>query len=179
MFVVDPLPRITERVVLRRLQVADLEAFQSYRQDPEVGRYQSWEMKSDFAAKSFLANMSTVALFQPGQWSQIAIAHRSTDTLIGDIGVCVAENKDEAEIGVSLSRLSQGQGFASEAVRETIRLVFEQSEVNRIVGITDVRNRPSVRLLERVGMTQTETLYSTFKGEPCTEYVFVISRPSK
>ena len=170
------LPRASNRIVLRRLSVSDLADFQEYRCDPEVALYQGWQAMSDPEARSFLAQMTTTKLFNPGHWCQIGITHGSTNTLIGDIGICVATGHGEAEIGFSMARHAQRKGFASEAVLESIRFVFEQSDVMQVVGITDARNLPSIRLLERIGMEKCREFESMFRGEPCTEILYKISR---
>lgn len=172
----DLLPRNSKLTVLRRLSVSDLADFQEYRCDPEVARYQGWQPESDAKAKLFLAHMNTAKLLKPGHWCQIGITHRSTDTLIGDIGICVAADQGEAEIGFSLARHAQNKGIATEAVREAIQFVFEDSEVKQVVGMTDARNVPSIRLLERVSMEKCREFESIFRGEPCTEILFTISR---
>jgi RimJ/RimL family protein N-acetyltransferase len=175
----DLLPRTSERTILRRLGVADLADFQAYRSDPEVARYQGWEVMLDKDARAFLAAVNGAALFRPGDWSQIGIADRSTDRLIGDVGICIAADEREAEIGFSLARHAQGEGLASEAVREAIHLLFEHTDVGRIVGITDVRNSPSIRLMERIGMEKFEEQETVFRGEPCIEYFFAIARKTE
>jgi hypothetical protein len=38
----EPLPIATARTTLRRLSTDDVAAFQAYRTDPEVGRWQGW-----------------------------------------------------------------------------------------------------------------------------------------
>lgn len=172
----DPLPRNTERIVLRRLDAEDLAAFQAYRCDPEVARYQGWESTSDAEALAFLKATNTEALLQPGAWSQIAIAEQPDGRLIGDIGICLSEDAREAEIGFSLNRQSQGKGLAGEAVREAILLVFEQSAAEKVIGITDARNQPSIRLLERLGFQKIREAETVFQNEACTEFVFMISR---
>lgn len=172
----DLLPRTSKRTILRRLGTRDLSDFQAYRSDPEVARYQGWEVMSDTEARSFLAAANEATLLRPGHWSQIGIADRSTDTLIGDVGICVATHQDEVEIGFSVARHAQGKGLASEAVQEAIRFVFEYSKVSRIIGITDARNAPSIRLMERVGMHKFNEQDTVFRGELCTEYVFAVSR---
>ncbi len=173
------LPRISKRIVLRRLGISDLEDFQSYRCDPEVARYQDWEVMSDNEARSFLAAVNRDTLLRPGYWSQIGIAHRRDDRLIGDIGLCVAAQLGQAEIGFSLARHAQGKGLAREAVQEAMRLVFEHSDVNQIIGITDARNLPSIKLMESVGMEKFDEQDTVFKDEPCTEHFFVLSRDEK
>lgn len=173
------LPKQGDGVVLRRLVVADLPAFQAYRHDPEVGRYQGWSPISDDAAVAFLAEMSTSALLQPGEWVQIGIARPDDDRLIGDIGLFMAADRSYAEIGFSLSRDAQGHGLATMAVREAITLVFEQTTAERVIGITDARNEPSIRLLERVGMHQVATSEAMYRGEPCLEHTYSLARPNR
>ena len=109
-------------------------------------------------------------------WSQIGIAKSDDDSLIGDIGLLLAHDGTYAEIGFTLRRQSQGQGIATIVVREAINLVFELTEAERIVGITDARNLSSIRLLERVGMRKIESANAVFRGEPCVEYTYALSR---
>ena len=172
----DPLPRECERVVLRRLRPTDLSAFQAYRHDPRVGLYQGWEPQSDEDASRFIAEMSHVALFVPGEWTQLAIADRQTDTLIGDIGIHVAADEARAEIGFTLSAAAQGVGLGTEAVQAAMALIFEQTHVSEVIAVTDTRNLPAARLLERVGMRHRETVAAVFRGEPCFEHVYGIAR---
>lgn len=173
----DPFPRLAPRVVLRRLSPGDLEDFQAYRSDPKVARYQSWPRMSDDEASAFLAEEEAAPFGRPG-WLQIAIAERSTGCLVGDIGICLQLNSAApAEIGFTLAAQSQGQGLASEAVRETLALLFEQTDVAEVLAITDTRNLASIRLLERVGFDLSQTVPSIFRGEPCTEHVYRMRRP--
>jgi aminoglycoside 6'-N-acetyltransferase len=172
----DALPRTCGRVSLRRLAAADLPAFQAYRHDASVGLYQDWAPLSDEDASQFIADMSHVALFPRGQWVQLAIADRRTNALIGDLGVCVAADGVSAEIGITLASAAQGMGFATDALQALIRLTFDQAAVLRISAGVDARNLPAIRLLGRVGMLKVDTVAGRFRGEPCEEHVFVLSR---
>ncbi|HEV7667584.1 MAG TPA: GNAT family N-acetyltransferase [Thermoanaerobaculia bacterium] len=175
--VLDPFPRLAPRVALRRLSPADLEDFQAYRADPEVALYQSWRSMSAEEASAFLAERGAAPFGRSG-WFQIGIADRSTGRLVGDIGICLHRDESEpAEIGFTLASQWQRRGFASEAVRETLGLLFERTGVGQVIAITDTRNLPSIRLLERVGFHLSRTIPAFFRSEPCTEHVFVIGRP--
>ena len=72
----EALPRTVHRIVLRRLRADDLQAFQAYRHDPAVSRYQGWTAQSDDAANAFFEEMYRVKLLQRGAWTQLAIARR-------------------------------------------------------------------------------------------------------
>jgi [ribosomal protein S5]-alanine N-acetyltransferase len=175
---VDPLPRIANGVVLRRFAASDLAAFQAYRHDAVLGQYQGWSATSDSDATALLAEMRIATLLQPGTWSQIGIAEFNGQAIIGDIGLFLASDGRHAEIGFTLGRESQGHGIATIAVREAINLVFEHTEAEQVRGITDARNLPSIRLLERVGMHSTESRGAVFRGEACLEHVYAVSRQS-
>jgi RimJ/RimL family protein N-acetyltransferase len=121
--------------------------------------------------------MASAELFQPGIWAQIGIADGSNDKLIGDMGVCISADGQYAEIGFTLSDTYHGKGLASEAVRETISMLFEANDIQRVIGITDSRNIPSIQLLERVGMKLASTDRAMFRGQDCDEHTYLVERP--
>jgi aminoglycoside 6'-N-acetyltransferase len=173
----DPFPRPFELGVLRRLAVSDLAAFQAYRHDPEVGRYQGWSPLSDEDAVTFLASMAVAPVFEPGQWTQIGIVDAHTLALLGDIGLHLSADTLTLGIGFTLSRSAQGRGIATAAVREAIGLAFERTSIERVVGVTDTRNVASARLLHRVGMSLVASHDTVFKGARCIEDTYAVMRP--
>lgn len=172
-------PQVTERVVLRRFQMSDRDAFVAIRNDPEVARYQSWDTLDQAAAQSFIREMSQAEPGIPGAWFQFAIARRATDELIGDCALHIKQDDPrQAEIGFTLARHAQGQGLASEAVSALLTYVFQTHDVQRVVAICDVRNRGSFALLERLGLRrEAHTLQSYWnKGSWTDEYQYAVLR---
>jgi aminoglycoside 6'-N-acetyltransferase len=149
---IDPLPWRAERVVLRRFRRDDLEAFQAYRHDSDVGRWQGWKPTSDEDALVMIDEMAAAPFPRLGDWLQIAIADAADDRLLGDIGLYLAPDGKEAELGISLAREAQGRGLALEAAQTVVAGLRAHTAARRLLGITDVRNAPSARLLERLGM---------------------------
>jgi RimJ/RimL family protein N-acetyltransferase len=170
------LPCCFDGGLLRRLAPADLPAFQAYRGIPGLGRYQGWSPMSDAEAGAFLAGMAEASLLAPGEWVQLGIAETAAGRLVGDIGLCLDTDSRTAEIGFTLAPSHQGRGIATAAVRAAARLVFGATPAERILGITDVRNAPSVRLLQRAGFRHAESRDTVFRGEPCREAVYVLAR---
>ena len=172
----DPFPRYAQRLV-RRFRVDDIDDFQSYRSDLDVGRYQGWNALRREDAELFLAKMGAAGFGRMGEWLQIAIADRATDALLGDIGIHLLDTAPRsAEIGFTIARSAQGRGLGLEAVSAAVTLLFEASEALRIEAVTDARNLPSIKLLERLGMRKERTQSAIFKGEPCEEIVYVLER---
>ena len=168
-------PVTTDRLTLRRLQPNDLERFAACRADPVLARYQGWSPLSVDEARSFIREMQLAPAFETEAWLQIAIASRPGDELIGDIGLCLHAG-GEAEIGFTLARALHGKGLATEALRALIPALFARPEVQRVVGITDARNRASIRVLERLGMALVGRTEALFKGEACTELRYALER---
>ena len=172
----EALPITTERLILRRFADGDLEAFLGYRSDPQVARYQSWSEIDTDQARAFIRGQQAVPFAAHGEWFQIAIADVSGGRLLGDVGVCVRSSGTVAEIGFTLARQSQGHGIAFEAVIRVLRLVFETTRVECIVAITDLRNIASMRLLLRLGFSQTKIESAPFKGETCDEATYSLRK---
>lgn len=148
----DPLPRLGAGMVLRRLSSADLPALQACRSYTGLGRKQGWSAMPNGKARAFLDEMHTLPLFRPGEWAQIGISEPQDGTVLGDIGLCIAEDARSAEIGFTLARPAQGRGLATAAAEAPLHLILECTTVERIFAITERRNCASIGLLERIGM---------------------------
>ena len=143
---------VTERLVLRALQAGDADTMFAYRSDPEIMRYQGWDPESLADVRAFIADNQRYERYAPGTWRQFAIAIRSDGTMVGDCGVHVPEDKPEqAEFGITLATAFQRRGYASEALRALLRLVFDTLGKHRVFASVDPRNAPSITLFERAG----------------------------
>ena len=171
------LPLETERLVLRRFRSRDLAPFLAYRNDPEVSRYQSWERVSTSEGRRLLGAQRTVSPGAPGRWLQVAIEEKSSGTLIGDCAIRVERSPHrQAEIGFTLARAYQGQGFAAEAVARLICFAFEDLDLHRLTALTVCGNARSIALLERLGMRREAHFIDNarFKGAWVSEYLYAL-----
>lgn len=151
----------TERLRLRPLAERDAARLAAYRSHEDVARYQSWS--------AFTLDDALALIHHDGPWTQIAIALRETDEIIGDIGVCPAPD-GWAEIGFTLAPEHQGHGYASEAVRAVVE------QFSRLVAIIDARNTAAIALVTRLGFRLEKTERAEFKGGVCDEHHFVLLR---
>ena len=172
-------PLNTARLRLRRFRDADLPTFLAYRNDPEVARYQDWESTSEEEGRAFLVGQQEAQPGVPGQWFQFAIERKATATVIGDCGLKVrGDDARQAEIGFTLARTSQGQGYASEAVAAVLAYAFEVLKLHRVVAVTDCANTAAVALLERLGLRREGHFLQNiwFKGRWGDEYLYALLR---
>jgi RimJ/RimL family protein N-acetyltransferase len=169
----------TARLRLRQFALDDLAHFRSYRNDPDIARYQSWSEFSEQEAVDFIAAQKALRPGVPGQWFQFAIELKATNALIGDCALKIDEHEPrQAEIGFTLAREHQGRGYASEAVSRVLDYAFRALCLHRVVAITDCENAPSVALLERLGMRREGHFKQNvwFKGKWGDEYLYAILR---
>ncbi|MBS3967439.1 MAG: GNAT family N-acetyltransferase [Truepera sp.] len=145
------LPLTTARLQLRPLQPTDQEAFLSYRNDPEVIRYQSWTQLTPEEAQAFL-QQAAAATPGPGQSLQLAITLQGSNLLIGDCLLQLSADGQQGEISFTLSPLYQGQGYGLEAVTALLEYAFGTLNLHRISAVTDARHTASAKLLMRLGM---------------------------
>lgn len=176
MTVTDGTIAVTEHLVLRRMTDDDAPALAAYRSDPDLARYQSWEAPFPVAAaQELIAGMSDVRFAEPGAWLQIAI--EVDGRLIGDVAVHVdGDDPRLATVGFTLAAGAQGRGFATEALRAVMSVLFTEHGVHRISADCDARNVRSVALLERVGMRREahHRKSAWWKGEWTDEYVYAV-----
>jgi RimJ/RimL family protein N-acetyltransferase len=142
---------LTDRLILRCLHLADADAMFAYRGDPNVYLYQSWEPQSLQEVQLFIASTQNVEFNTPG-WYQIAIALRENSTLIGDLGIHILEADPRiAEIGITITPSMQGNGYATEAIKAILKLLFVELQKHRVFASVDPQNLPSMALMERIG----------------------------
>lgn len=161
-------------VLLRRLSPDDLLAFQAYRTDPDIARYQGWSTMDDGQALDFLRGMQAAPFLDLGKWCQIGVADPQSGRLIGDMGLFQSACGTEVELGITLERAAQGKGRATQAMQMAITLIWTRSPALAIRTWCDQRNTAAVALMHRNGMTYLGT-----EQNGITEEAFVLQRPDR
>lgn len=81
-------------------------------------------------------------------WQQFAISVKD-GSMIGDLDIRFSPPWNAtAELGFALDPRWQRQGLCAEAVEAMVRRLFRNGR-RRLVAVTDARNRPAQRVLER------------------------------
>jgi RimJ/RimL family protein N-acetyltransferase len=141
----------TARLRLDALRQADAAAMFAYRADPVVGRYQGWHPATLDEVERFIEGQVAVAFATVGSWRQFAIRPRAGGELIGDLGLHFVD-ADTVELGITLAAAQQSRGYAAEAMRAALALVFDTLGRRRVTASVDPRNLACVRLLQRLGL---------------------------
>lgn len=166
----------TERLLIRRLNMSDLEALVAYRSLPEVAWMQLWDSYDLEKGRALIEECQTLEPFTPAGWFQFAVEHKGLAKLIGDLYFKMDDAGKQAELGYTFDPQFQGQGLATEATKALLEHAFRVVGLHRIYAITDPRHTRSVALMRRLGMRQEahfrENLW--FKGAWADDVVYAI-----
>lgn len=149
-----PWPVHTDRLTLRPATAGDADATWRFRQRADVCRWLTRAHTSPAAHRTWFQAPDTLA--------RTLIIERD-GTVVGDLMVKIEDAwaQDEiadrardvqAELGWVLDPEYAGHGYATEAVREVLRLCFKDLGLRRVTAICFAGNEASWRLMERVGM---------------------------
>jgi RimJ/RimL family protein N-acetyltransferase len=153
-------PVRTERLTLRPATPEDLRAVYAIRSRPEVGQwmpdlpvsYDAWVL-----AQGQRGGLERMIVVLRGE-ELIGHLYLHVDDAWGQTEVKDQAARTQAEVGWALDPAHQGQGYATEAVREALRLCFEDLGVRRVVALAFADNAASRRVMEKVGMRHEATL---------------------
>jgi RimJ/RimL family protein N-acetyltransferase len=174
----EPFLLETDRLLLRRFTDADLDSFLSYRNDPDVARWQGWSVPypRETAIERF-DEMNKQDLDAPEAWLQIAIIVKNNREMIGDCVFFPNKNDQrQAYIGCTIAQNHWRKGYAVEALSRLLAYLFEERGVHRVIAETDVENVAAWTTLERLGFRRESHLIENiwFKGAWGSEYHYAM-----
>jgi len=84
----------------------------------------------------------------------------------------------QAEIGCTLSKNYQNQGYATEALGAMIEYLFLTLNKHRIIASVDPRNTASIRLIERLGFRKEAHFKESYylRGEWVDDIIYAMLR---
>ncbi|MBI1832817.1 MAG: GNAT family N-acetyltransferase, partial [Planctomycetes bacterium] len=96
---------------------------------------------------------------------------KATGLVIGFAGLKLLDDLGEVDIGYRFLPAYWGQGLATETCRPIIEYGFTQLKLARILGLVDLENVASVRVLEKLGLTFVEMI--NYRTWHVAKYVIV------
>ncbi len=156
-------PRLaTDRLVLRELSVDDAPALFAMRSDDRVmrhiGRPRAGALEDAFTLIERIAHDRSA-----NEGITWGLSVHGDDTLIGTIGYYRLKlEHHRAEIGYMLGFDHWGKGLMGEALDAAVACGFERFKFHSIEAVTDPRNGPSNKLLERHGFAREGLLRENY-----------------
>lgn len=147
-------PLRTERLVIRRMTLADIEPTWAFRSLPEV---------SEWVTSAFADIDAYRKVFERPDVLESGLVIEHDGVIVGDLMLLITDpwsqtevreqgNGTQAELGWTIAPAHQGNGYATEAVRAVLDACFGPLGLRRVVAECFADNEASWRLMERLGM---------------------------
>lgn len=146
--IIQGLPLIeTEHLKLRNFRSEDAREYYLYHNNPYTIRYYDW--KPNTLAEALDDIKLIISCYKDLSYIRWAITLKETDTIIGDCGLVLGEQK--GEISYILNQKYWGHGFMAEAINAIISVYFRETDVYRIQALSLPENKSSNKLLQKLG----------------------------
>ena len=160
----------TERLLLRRASLADVEAFHAIMSDPRAMRY--WSTPPHATLDETREWVASMVERSAGACNDFVV--ELDGRAIGKAGCyCLPD------IGYILHPDHWGRGYAREAMAAVIAHVFATNDIEKLTADVDPRNAPSIGLLLRLGFAETHRASGSWQvgDELCDSVYFALPRP--
>lgn len=148
-----PVPTIrTDRLVMRGWLAGDRDPFVAMNADPAVMEHLQGPMPPE-RTDAFLGRIERC--WTDHGWGLWAVEVVDVAPFVGYVGLWPAPflpGGPGVEVGWRLARSHWGHGYAPEAAREALAFGFDTIGLDEIVSFTVTQNRPSWRVMEKIGL---------------------------
>jgi RimJ/RimL family protein N-acetyltransferase len=146
-----PLPLTTERLVLRRPTLDDLDAWHAIYVDAEDVWYGAPRSSKDENRDKLVRQ---IAHFEQHGFGMCAVELAASGETVGAAGLQHLEGGPEVEVGYRFLKAHWGNGYATEAAAASIAYGFDELGIERIVAVALPDNAASRRVLEKSGLRE-------------------------
>ena len=147
----------TERLIIREMEEADLDALYEIYQSEDVTRftealYEDRDRELQYI-RDYIQNI--YAYYGYGVW---VLLEKETGVLVGRAGISHRPEFEEAELGFVLGKKFWHQGYATEACLKIMQIAKTELNMDRLQALVTAENRASIQLLKRLGFHYVEDI---------------------
>lgn len=145
---------VTERLILRKFTLDDLEPFAELMANQEVMKFSlngpiiAKEQAKEYLQKRILEHYDKYG------YGLYATIHKQDNCLIGYVGLMNQniDGESKTELGYRLHPNYWGKGLATEAASAVCQYAFDELRLNELISIIDPKNTRSIEVAKRIGM---------------------------
>ena len=137
----------TERLKLREMKKNDVPSLLEWMPDKSI--YEYWGKGPSVTDKD--PNKLFIKKEKETKSFHLGIALKEEDIVIGEIWVYLIENDRMAKVAIRIGKKWQGNGYGQEALKMMTDFIFKNTEIKRLWTDVDIRNIPSIKILETCG----------------------------
>ncbi|MER2139244.1 MAG: GNAT family protein [Succiniclasticum sp.] len=150
----------TDRLIIRTLNVNDVADLKEWLGREEIYTY--WGRKASKNEKNpelmFGPDPRPWVKRKPSPDFDWGIVLKESNKVVGMIAVFDIQNARMGDIGYRVNPEYWNMGITTEALKEVVRFIFENTEIDRLNGRADVRNIASNKVMEKCGFIKEGTV---------------------
>ncbi|WP_414840435.1 GNAT family N-acetyltransferase [Carnobacterium sp. TMP28] len=152
----------TDRLILRKITIQDLDDMFEYASDKEVAQYVTWSAHKTISdTRNFIEDI--LDKYQKKQIAPWGIELKDNGKFIGTIDFVSWQTKNNcAEIGYALSKKYWGKGLVTEATKEIMAFGFNKMDLVRIQAKCISDNIASSKVMKKNGMVLEGTMRQSY-----------------
>jgi RimJ/RimL family protein N-acetyltransferase len=154
----------TQRLLLRPIELSDVDEFVALHADPEVTRFIK---PLDRAAAKERLHRDEREWLERGH-GLLAVLDLKNGAFLGRCGLKYWSQFDETELGWVLRRSAWGRGYATEAGRACIEWGFSEFALPYLTAMTNTANVRSIQVAKRLGFSPLRD--DLLLGDPVVVY---------
>lgn len=140
----------TERLLLRPLNLSDLDGMHEYASDKENTMYMCHLPRKIQETAKFLSSVTKE--WEKDMPSFYEFAIELDGKLIGSISVYLSDNRDSGDLGWILNKKYWNNGYATEAAMALKDFAINILHAKKLTANCDYRNIASFRVMEKIGL---------------------------
>ena len=156
----------TERLLLRELELDDVDGLSEVLGDPDAMRYYPAPFDRDRVTAWIEWARASYRDIGFGLW---AVVRRSDGRFLGDCGPMLQPVEDQLipEVGYHIVPSEQGRGYATEAARACVAWVFANTPFDVVCSLVSPENAPSRAVAAKVHPSMREFTWAEYDKEIC------------
>lgn len=146
----------TERLVLRKHQIEDIDGFAAFLAHPTATQYMAFtpEQKTRGGAREML-EYAIASYTSDNPIFSLTIADPNSNAYLGACGLNPLADDDGVEIYYTVLPEHQNKGWATEAVKALIDFVWNCTDIQKISAYIVSKNIASIRVADKLGFVDT------------------------
>ena len=148
----------TERLVIREIEEGDAAFINALLNSPGFLKYIGDRgVRSDDEAITFIRERLRKS-YEVNGYGLYAVLRKADSTLVGICGFVRRDTLPGPDLGFAFLPEHEGKGYGNESSLAVLEHGREKLGFDRVLAITTLDNRPSIRLLEKLGFSFTKEI---------------------
>ena len=148
----EPVKLESERLLIRPFKIGDEQALFELNSNSLVQKYTGDTLVTTKKQAEEILHNIVLKDYQTYGYGRFAVIYKFDQKLIGFTGIkYLPEVNGESDLGYRFLPEYWGKGIATESSKMALEYGFKSLQLEKILGFTELKNKASTRVLEKVG----------------------------